>query len=203
MGTSRLKIHEHRFMDLSDICFKITKLVTRGGEKIVRMAPPPPKKNKKQDHLDESKRKIRSKAPWYTSCQGWEYVGSCRAPTWTWTWQADQLLCGVCADPLTPKPTPSSSSFPSASYSSSSPVGCKTLKSTPTSLPKQKTPTKRKTHSQNAKNTPKHTHTHMKNTRTSTRSQFVIFVPILSKWKSVFFTSTLTVPHFQAVPRYP
>jgi hypothetical protein len=45
MGTTRLKIQEQRFMDLSDICFKITKLVTRGGEKIVRMAPQ--KKEKK------------------------------------------------------------------------------------------------------------------------------------------------------------
>ncbi len=63
MGTIRLKIHEQRFMDLSDICFKITKLVTRGGEKSVRMAPTLKKKKKKQDHLDESKRRLRSKAP--------------------------------------------------------------------------------------------------------------------------------------------
>ncbi len=63
MGTIRLKIQEQRFMDLSDICLKITKLVTRGGEKIVRMAPPTKKKKKKQDHLDESKRRLRSKAP--------------------------------------------------------------------------------------------------------------------------------------------
>jgi hypothetical protein len=39
MRTTRLKIQEQRFMDLSDICCKIKKLVTRGGEKFVRMAP--------------------------------------------------------------------------------------------------------------------------------------------------------------------
>jgi len=49
MGTTGLKIQEQRFMDLSDICFKITKLVTRGGEKIVRMAPK--KKRKKAGSL--------------------------------------------------------------------------------------------------------------------------------------------------------
>jgi hypothetical protein len=61
MGTTRFQ--EQRIRGLTDICCKITKLVTRGGEKIVRMPPPKKRKNKKQDHLDESKRRLRSKAP--------------------------------------------------------------------------------------------------------------------------------------------